>query len=322
MDTSGPNVLLIGTVNDLGAIDGTLLRPGRFEVQVEIPLPNESGRHQILNIHTSHMRSNRIIDGDVDLKEIANLTTNFSGAEIISLIRCATTFALDRYQVSGKMPETSTVQDLRVKKDDFVHALKEIRPAFGVSVEDFAIQNDIIPYDDIVNVSPIYPTLQLSFITSHFQENLKLAKLVVDQVRTSTWTTRSSILLYGPPGSGKTALALSIARKSEYPFIRFLSADNMVGYSEKERISEITKSFTDSQNSTLGLIVVDDIERLIDWAPKSGTYSNSVLQALVVLFKRRPPMVANCLCYYLTFSDLFFEGSPAFGHSNFVHHDS
>jgi len=155
MDTSGPNILLIGTVNDLGAIDGALLRPGRLEVQVEIPLPNESERYQILNIHTSHMRSNGIIDGGVNLQEIANLTTNFSGAEIGSLIRCATTFALNRHYDLGKMPEGSAVQGLRVKKDDFVHALKEIRPAFGVSADDLqnAIQNDIISYDDVVTVS-------------------------------------------------------------------------------------------------------------------------------------------------------------------------
>jgi vesicle-fusing ATPase len=124
-----------------------------------------------------------------------------------------------------------------------------------------------------------------------------LATLVVEQVRTSTRMTCSSILLYGPPGSGKTALAASIARKSEYPFVRFLSADNMVGYSESQRIAEITKSFMESQSSGLSLIVVDDIERLIHWAPQSGTYSNAVLQTLLVLFRWRPPkviIVAGC----------------------------
>ena len=297
LDNQRSNIFLIGTANDLGAIDETLLRPGRLEVRVEIPLPNESGRYQILNIHTSHMRLNGIIGPDVDLQEIANLTTNFSGAEISSLIRCAMSFALNRH-MKVNLSEVPAVQGLRLKREDFIHALQEIRPAFGVSVQDLqnAIQNDIIPYDAVINVSPRCLIYFLPLLIS-FKETLKSATLVVEQVRTSMRTTCSSILLYGPPGSGKTALAASIAWKSGYPFVRFLSADNMVGYSESQRIAEITKSFVDSQSSGLSLIVVDDIEPLIDWSPKSGTYSKAILQALLVLFRRRPPkvaIVANC----------------------------
>jgi vesicle-fusing ATPase len=147
---SSPNILLIATANDLGAIDEALLRPGRLEVQVEIPLPNESGRHQILNIHTSQMRSNGVIGDDVDLQEIARLTANFSGAEISGLVRRATGFALNRI-MEVKMSESPADPALRVKREDFVDALQEIRPAFGVSLD--IIQKDIIHHDPTVDVS-------------------------------------------------------------------------------------------------------------------------------------------------------------------------
>lgn len=72
-----------------------------------------------------------------------------------------------------------------------------------------------------------------------------------------------SILLHGPPGSGKTALGASIAQASEYPFIKLISPDNMVGYSEAQKVTAITKVFTDSYKSPLSVVVVDNIERLI-----------------------------------------------------------
>ncbi|KAF9567388.1 AAA-domain-containing protein [Agrocybe pediades] len=268
------NILIIGMTNRLDMIDEALLRPGRLEVHMEISLPDEHGRHQILNIHTMKMRTNGVMDDDVDLLELAQLTKNFSGAEIGGLIKSATSFAFNRHVKVGTMAGISDdVENLRVNRDDFMRALEEVHPAFGVSEEELqqVIQNGIIHYDGIVD------------------ELLKSGLLFVEQVRSSTRTPLVSILLHGPPGSGKTALGASIAQSSEYPFIKLISPDNMVGFSEAQKVSAITKVFTDSYKSPLSVVVVDDIERLIDWTPMGARFSNSVLQTLLVLFKRRPP---------------------------------
>ncbi|KAF9481878.1 vesicular-fusion protein SEC18 [Pholiota conissans] len=268
------NILIIGMTNRLDMIDEALLRPGRLEVHMEISLPDEHGRHQILSIHTAKMRTNGVMDDDVDLNELASLTKNFSGAEIGGLIKSATSFAFNRHVKVGTMAGISDdVENLRVNRDDFMRALDEVHPAFGVSEEELqqVIQNGIIHYDAVVD------------------ELLKTGQLFVEQVRSSSRTPLVSILLHGPPGSGKTALGASIAQASEFPFIKLISPDNMVGYSESQKVTAITKVFSDSYKSPLSVVVVDNIERLIDWTPMGARFSNAILQTLLVLFGRRPP---------------------------------
>lgn len=96
------NVLIIGMTNRMDMIDEALLRPGRLEVHIEISLPDEHGRRQILTIHTAKMRTNGVMADDVDLAELAANTKNFSGAEIGGLVKSATSFAFNRHvKVSG-----------------------------------------------------------------------------------------------------------------------------------------------------------------------------------------------------------------------------
>ena len=92
----------------------------------------------------------------------------------------------------------------------------------------------------------------------------------------------------------------------------------MVGLSDAQKIAEIAKSFAVSQSSALSLIVVDDIERLIDWVPKSGTFSNAVLQALLVLFRRRPPKVI-CVDEIYPFLIGIPKGPASLDYGNIVH---
>lgn len=149
------NILIIGMTNRIDMIDEALLRPGRLEVHMEISLPDEKGRFQILNIHTSKMRTNGVMDDDVNLSELAQLTKNFSGAEIGGLVKSATSFAFNRHVKVGTMAGISEdVENLRVNMDDFMNALDEVHPAYGVSEEELAqvVQNGIIHYDPIVNV--------------------------------------------------------------------------------------------------------------------------------------------------------------------------
>jgi vesicle-fusing ATPase len=91
------NILIIGMTNRMDMIDEALLRPGRLEVHMEISLPDERGRLQILNIHTAKMKENGVMDRDVSLEELANVTKNFSGAEISGLVKSATSFAFNRH---------------------------------------------------------------------------------------------------------------------------------------------------------------------------------------------------------------------------------
>ncbi|GAA5990739.1 hypothetical protein JCM10908_003214 [Rhodotorula pacifica] len=268
------NILLIGMTNRLDMIDEALLRPGRLEVHIEISLPDEHGRVQILTIHTAKMRQNGVMGPDVDLMELASMTKNFSGAEIGGLVKSATSFAFNRHVKVGTLAALSDdIDKMQVVREDFLNALEEVQPAFGVNEEELqaVVQNGIVHFDE------------------HIHSILRDGKLFVEQVRTSQRTPLVSVLLHGPPGSGKTALAATIALASEFPFIKLVSAENMVGFSEAQKVNHLYKVFSDSYKSPLSVIVVDGIERILDWVPIGPRFSNGVLQALMVLLNKRPP---------------------------------
>ncbi|CAK9264615.1 unnamed protein product [Sphagnum jensenii] len=106
----------------------------RMEVQIEIGLPDEKGRFQILSIHSNKMKENSFLSVDVDLKELASKTKNFSGAELEGLVKSATSFALNR-QVSAADLSREIVEDnIKVTMDDFMSALNEVKPAFGAAI--------------------------------------------------------------------------------------------------------------------------------------------------------------------------------------------
>jgi vesicle-fusing ATPase len=150
------NILIIGMTNRLDMIDEALLRPGRLEVPVEISLPDEHGRQQILSIQTSKMRKNGVMDTDVDIPELAGVTKNFSGAEIAGLVKSATSFAFNRHVKVGTTAGISDdVENMRVNRDDFMHALDEVHPAFGVSEEELqqVVSNGIMHFAPHIDVS-------------------------------------------------------------------------------------------------------------------------------------------------------------------------
>lgn len=270
------NILVIGMTNRKDMIDEALLRPGRLEVQMEIGLPDEPGRLQILNIHTAVMRENDKLATDVDLGELATLTKNFSGAEIEGLVRCAQATAMNRLIKAASKVEVDPEagEKLRICRLDFLHSLEnDVKPAFGSSKEEFEkyIANGIINWG-----LPV-------------QRVLEDGDLLISQAKSSDRTPMVTVCLEGPAGSGKTALAAQIAKNSDFPFLKVCSPETMIGFHEAAKCQTIKKIFDDAYKSPLSCIIVDDIERLLDYVPIGPRFSNLVLQALLVLLKKVPP---------------------------------
>lgn len=270
------NILVIGMTNRKDLIDNALLRPGRFEVQVEIQLPDEEGREQIFEIQTKKMRENNMLAHDVSLKELASLTKNFSGAEIEGLVKSASSFAINKTVNIGKGAtklKTKDIANMKVTRQDFLNALDEVTPAFGVSEEDLktCVEGGVFRFSNSVD------------------DILKNGARYVRQVRESDKSRLVSLLVHGPPGSGKTALAAAIALKSEFPFVRLISPEEIAGMSETAKIVYIDNTFRDAYKSPLNILVIDSIETLVDWVPIGPRFSNNILQVLKVYLKRKPP---------------------------------
>lgn len=270
------NILVIGMTNRPDLIDEALLRPGRLEVKMEIGLPDEKGRLQILNIHTAKMRDHKLLAPEVNINELAQETKNFSGAELEGLVRAAQSTAMNRHiKASTKVEvDTEKAQSLQVTRGDFLTSLEnDIKPAFGTNQEDYAsyIMNGIIMWGDPVT------------------RVMEDGELLVQQTKNSDRTPLVSVLLEGLPHCGKTALAAKISEESNFPFIKICSPEKMIGFSETAKCQAIKKIFEDAYKSQLSCVVVDDIERLLDYVPIGPRFSNLVLQALLVLLKKAPP---------------------------------
>ncbi|URE37301.1 hypothetical protein MUK42_17091 [Musa troglodytarum] len=285
------NVLLIGMTNRKDLLDEALLRPGRLEVHVEINLPDENGRFQILQIHTNKMKENSFLAPDVSLQELAARTKNFSGAELEGVVKSAVSFALNRQISMDDLTKPLDEESIKVTMDDFLHALQEIIPAFGASTDDL----ERCRLNKIVDCGKRHMLIR------------ERAMLLVEQVKVSQGSPLVTCLLEGPSGSGKTAMAATIGIESDFPFVKIISAETMIGLSEGSKCAQIVKVFEDAYKSQLSIIILDDIERLLEYVAIGPRFSNLISQTLLVLLKRLPPKGKSMLVVGTTSEVGFLE---------------
>ncbi|RLN79059.1 hypothetical protein BBJ28_00013979 [Nothophytophthora sp. Chile5] len=295
------NVLVIGMTNRKDMLDEALMRPGRLEVQIEINLPDEKGRAQIFKIHTERAREKgalhptviadldncldptKFVSDDPDYRNLVQRTKNFSGAEIEGLVRAATAHALSR-GTDGKTMHAMANFNPEITMEDFALALGEVKPKFGAPSDQLSLyyKNGLIPWG------------------KSFQDVREALVRVIEQVRSNDKTSLMSVLLHGERGAGKTALATYSAVASEFPLVRMIKASELISRAESAKCSFIFNVFEEAYRSSLSIIILDDIERLMDYV---GTlpcslgprFSNLVLQALMVLIRNPVPVAGRKL---------------------------
>lgn len=246
------NFLIIGMTNRPDMMDEALKRPGRFELQLEIGLPDEEGRVQILTIHTKKLADMKKLEKDVDIKYFSTKTKNFTGAELEGLVNSARSYAIHRAtNFDGKDDQQGIHIDetkIMVTRDDFDAALSEIKPRFGIdsSLMDQTSRYGIMPYSK--EFTDMYASMKQDLFNFTVSNNEQMI-----------------LYLDGRSGSGKTNLALNIAALTKYPCIKYISGKSVIGMVDSQRAKYVKDCFDDVDRSPQSVVILDDIENIIDW---------------------------------------------------------
>ncbi|MFC6835683.1 AAA family ATPase [Halomarina ordinaria] len=235
-------MVVIGATNRVDAIDPALRRGGRFDREIEIGVPNEAGRREILDVHTRGMP----LGEDVDLDTLASRTHGFVGADIRSLTTEAAMSSLRRYRHDREEDDGAA---LSVTRADFESAMAAVDPS---AMREYVVETPLTTFDDVGGLTEVKATLREAVMWPLSYENLFTA--------TNT-APPSGILLYGPPGTGKTLLARAIAGESGVNFIHVAGPeliDKYVGESEKA----IREVFERARQTAPTIVFFDEIDAL------------------------------------------------------------
>ena len=261
------NVIVIGATNRPNALDPALRRPGRFDREVEIGIPDKPGRHEILMIHTRGMP----LATDVDLKVLYQRTHGFTGADLAALCRETAMKALRRYlpeiNLEDERIPPSVLEKMEVRMDDFTNAFKEITPT---AMREVAVEVPTVHWDEIGGLEGVKQELKEA--VEWPLKNPEIFKRLGIQ-------PPKGILLFGPPGCGKTLLARAVATESEANFITIKGPEifsKWVGESEKA----VREVFRKARMASPSVIFFDEIDSLV---PRRGFgYSDSGVSQRVI----------------------------------------
>jgi transitional endoplasmic reticulum ATPase len=244
------NLVVIAATNRPEALDEALRRPGRFDREIVVGVPDQTGRREILGIHTRGMP----LDGGVDLDALARRTYGFVGADLAALAREAALEAVRRIMPELNLDEdsipTEMLDRLSVKGSDFDDALKRVQPS---AMREVMVEAPQIGWNDVGG---------LDDAAAKLREGVELPLKHPEAFRRLGIRPARGFLLYGPPGTGKTLLAKAAARESEANFIATKSSDLLSKwYGESEQ--QIARLFARARQVAPTVIFIDEIDSLV-----------------------------------------------------------
>jgi len=308
------NLVVIAATNRPEALDEALRRPGRFDREIVVGVPDEPGRREILGIHTRGMP----LAPDVDLDDLARRTYGFVGADIAALAREAALEAVRRIMPKINLAEETIPNEvldaLSVELSDFNNALKRVQPS---AMREVMVEAPTIGWDDIGG---------LDAPRDRLREGVELPLKHPEAFRRLGIRPAKGFLLYGPPGTGKTLLAKAAARESQANFIATKSSDLLSKwYGESEQ--QIARLFARARQVAPTIVFIDEIDSLVP-ARGGGLGEPQVtervvntilsemdgleeLQNVVVIgATNRPTLVDPALLRPGRFDELIYVGTP------------
>jgi transitional endoplasmic reticulum ATPase len=256
------NVIVIGATNRPGALDPALRRPGRFDREIEIGVPDRKGRYEVLQIHTRGMPLVPYKEGEkgegVNLDRLADMTHGYTGADLSALGRETAMKALRRYLPQINLEEErippAVLEKMEVQMSDFDNAYKEITPT---AMREVYIEVPTVHWDDVGG---------LESVKQHLIEAVEWPLKTPEMFTKLGIRPPKGILLYGPPGCGKTLLARAVATESEANFISIKGPEvfsKWVGESEKA----IREIFRKARMAAPSVVFLDEIDSI---TPRRG----------------------------------------------------
>jgi transitional endoplasmic reticulum ATPase len=247
---SRQNTVVIAATNRPEAIDEALRRPGRFDREIIIGVPDDRGRREILGIHTRGMP----LGEGVDLDELARTTYGFVGADLAALTREAAIEAvrriMPRLDLSSTTIPPEVLDSLAVTREDFLEAIKRVQPS---AMREVMVQKPTVRWEDVGGQDEARGRLR---------EGVELPLKNPDAFRRLGIRPAKGFLLYGPPGTGKTLLAKAVAREAEANFIATKSSDLLSKwYGESEQ--QIARLFARARQVAPTVIFFDELDSLV-----------------------------------------------------------
>lgn len=259
------DVIVIGATNRLDSIDNALRRGGRFDREIEIGIPDRTGRKEIFEIHTRGMP----LEENVDLDRLADNTYGFVGADIATVVKEAAMAAIRRIKpdvdLSEEIPR-EVLDDLMVTKEDFKQGLRETQPS---AMREVFVEVPDVTWNDVGGLDSTKAQLQ-----ENIEWPLKYEQLFEDVGLDST----TGVLLYGPPGTGKTLLAKAVANESDVNFISIKGPELLnkyVGESEKG----VRDIFSKARENAPTVVFFDELDAI---ATERGSNMDSGVSERVV----------------------------------------
>lgn len=264
--SSRGQVMVIGATNIPNVIDPALRRPGRFDREIEISIPDRNGRLEILTIYTHGMP----LADDVDLARISEITHGYVGADLEALCREAAMSSLRKIfpRIDFELEEisTETLLNLQVAMDDFMDAMKGIEPS---AIREVFTEIPNVAWEDVGG---------LSEVKSLLKETIEWPLAYADLFACAHTTPARGIILYGPPGTGKTLLAKAVASESGVNFISIKGPELLskwIGESEKG----VREIFRKARMASPCIVFVDEIDSLV---PRRGMEGASAVTDRVI----------------------------------------